>query len=617
MNLFRQNIGAVAALSMLCMCGIATADDHAIGKVAFEKACSGCHGVTPIPRALPREQLAKLPPERIVKAQTSGLMMLQAAALTELEKRAVAIYLSEIPWGSVPDDKTPEALAMCPTVTPMPADALTRPHWSGWGLDFDNTHFQPGAQAGLTAADLNQLELKWTFGIPGATTVASQPAVAGGRLFLGGQNASIYALDARSGCAYWKFETAGDVRGAILIDQRDDGSFVLYAGDRKGWYYALEAETGKLLWKDQVDTHPWVMITGSAALHEGVLYVPVASFEELAGGSPTYECCTFRGSVVAYEASSGKRLWQSYVIPETPQKTRLTTTGTQLWGPSGGAVWSQPTIDPAAGVLYVTTGDSYSSPAADTSDAVVAIDLKTGAIRWHMQATADDAFTAACAAPNADKVAKEGCGPDVDFGASAILRRLPDGRRVLLAGQKSGVLHALDPDGQGKVLWQERLSPGGVLGGIEWGFTADERYVYVPISDVWETRSAPGHAGGIYAVSIADGKPLWNTPAAAPDCLETPGCNAGQPAAAVLIPGVVFSGSMDGHMRAYDPASGDVIWDVDSKGKHATVNKVPAAGGSIKGAGVTVVDGWVYFGSGYGLWGLPGNVFLAYGPKGK
>lgn len=617
MRRFRQMAGAGLALAMLGTSSIGVADDRTIGKDAFEKACSGCHGAIPIPRALPREQMARLPPERIFSAQTSGLMVMHAAALSEVEKRAVAIYLSEIPWGSVPDQKTPEALVMCEAKPPMPADALGKPHWSGWGLDLDNTHFQPGDRAGLAAADLANLELKWTFGVAGATTVASQPAVAGGRLFLGGQNGGIYALDARTGCAYWKFEAAGDVRGAILLDRREDGSFVLYAGDRKGWYYAIEAETGKLVWKDQPDKHPWVLITGSAALHAGVLYVPIASFEELAGGSPTYECCTFRGSVVAYEAASGKRLWHTYLISDPAQKTKKTTTGTQLWGPSGVAVWSQPTIDPKAGVLYVTTGDSYSTPAADTSDSVVALDLATGAIRWHVQATADDAFTAACSAPNADKVATEGCGPDVDFGSSAILRTLPDGRRVLLAGQKSGVLHALDPDAKGKVLWRKRLSPGGVLGGIEWGFAADERYAYVPISDVWETRSAPGHAGGIYAIGIADGTPLWNTPAAAPDCLDTPGCNAGQPAAAVLIPGAVFSGSMDGHMRAYDPATGKVIWDVDTKGEHATVNHVSAKGGSIKGAGVTVVDGWVYFGSGYGLWGMPGNVFLAYGPRAR
>ncbi|MGR8920822.1 MAG: outer membrane protein assembly factor BamB family protein [Gammaproteobacteria bacterium] len=595
----------------------ATADDRAIGKEAFEKACIACHGEQPVPRAKSREQFAEMPPEKIFDAQVTGLMALQASALSEIEKRAVAIYLSQVPWGSVKQEKVEEQLAMCTSTPPLTAADFEAPRWVGWGLDADNTHFQPGAHAGLTAADLDDLELKWSFGHAGATTVSTQPAVVGEWIFIGSPNGAVYALDKRRGCAHWKHATAGEVRGAIIVEPRADGRIGLWAVDRKGYVYALDANTGELIWKDRADDHPWAMITASPAVHDGHLYVALASFEELAGGSPSYECCTFRGSVVKYEMQGGTRAWKSYVIPETPQPTKKLTTGVQLYGPSGAAVWSQPTIDAAAGMLYVTTGDSYSSPAAGTSDAVVAMSLETGAIAWHVQMTAGDAFTTACVAPNADPVAKEGCGPDIDFGSSAILRTLPDGRRVLLAGQKSGVMHAIDPDNGGAILWQKRLSPGGVLGGIEWGFAADDEHLYVPISDVWETRAAPGHAGGLYKLRWADGAEVWNTPAAAPDCVDIAGCNAGQPAAATLVPGVVFSPAMDGHLRAYDVDSGKVIWDVDTKGDYDTVNGVPASGGSIKGAGVTVVDGWVYVSSGYGLFGMPGNVFLAYGPGGE
>ncbi|MCP5198831.1 MAG: PQQ-binding-like beta-propeller repeat protein [Gammaproteobacteria bacterium] len=607
-------LGALGAL-LLHLQGVA-ADDRAIGAEAFDRACSGCHGDPPVPRALTRAQLAALPPEKIFQAQLSGLMALQAAALTEIEKKAVAIYLSDTEWGTVKMEKAAEKLAMCTGSSAVTAADFERPKWIGWGLDLDNSRFQPGDQAGLTAADLANLELKWVHGYAGATTVTTQPAVVGDHIFIGSPNGAIYNLDRKTGCAYWKYDTAAEVRAAIVVAPRADGTIGLYAGDRKANFYALDANSGKLLWQDRVEPHPWSMITSSPVLYEGKLYFGTASFEELAGGSKKYECCTFRGSVLAYDAESGKKLWQSYVIPGEPQKTKVTTEGVQLWGPSGAAVWSSPTLDPAHNTLYVTTGDSYSAPAADTSDAIVAMDMTTGAIKWFKQMTADDAFTAACVAPNADPVSKEGCGPDVDFGASAILRTLPNGKRLLLAGQKSGVMHAVDPDADGAIVWQKRLSPGGVLGGIEWGFAADDTHLYVPISDVWETKHAPGAAGGIYALNFADGSELWNTPAAKPDCNDIPGCNAGQPAAATLIPGVVFSGSMDGHMRAYDPASGKVIWDVDTKGEHATVNGVPAHGGSIKGAGVTVVNGWVYFGSGYGLFGMPGNMFMAFGPKG-
>ena len=592
-------------------------DDKAIGKQAFEQACAACHSDPPVPRALPRAQLAKLPPEMIFQAQLSGKMVLNAAALSELEKRAVAIYLSAIPWGSVPDAKTTEKLTQCEKPTAVSAAVLKQAHWSGWGLDADNTHFQSAVNAGLLPRDLGNLEFKWALGFTAGTSVSTQAAVVGGRIYIGGPGGGVYALDAKTGCALWKFDTAGEVRGAIQAFARADGALMLVAADRKSWVYALDANSGKLLWKDQPEDHAWAISTGSAAYHDGKLYVPFASFEELAGGSPLYACCTFRGSVVAYELASGKRLWKTFLIPEPAKKTVKSSTGVQLWGPSGVAVWSQPTVDAKAGALYVTTGDSYSSPAADTSDSIVALDLNSGAIRWHKQMTADDAFTAACVAHNADPVTKKGCGPDIDFGSSAILRTLPNGKRVLLAGQKSGVMHAIDPDNKGAVVWQKRLSPGGVLGGIEWGYAADETHVYVPISDVWEARSAPGAAGGIYALNIADGSTLWQTPAAIPACLAIPGCNAGQPQAAAMIPGAVFSGSMDGHMRAYDPATGKVIWDVDTLRDFPTVNNVKAKGGSIKGAGVVVVDGWVYFGSGYGLWGMPGNVYLAYGPKAR
>ena len=605
----------IALLLALGMNAAHAEDGKALGNEKFGEVCAGCHGEVPVPRAMKRSDMAQYPPEKIFKALTSGLMLTQAAALSEVEKRAIAQAVSNTPWGTVKEVVVEEKLSMCAAPQPLPADALAKPHWSGWGIDLDNTHRQTAANAGLTAADLPNLELKWAFGFAGGTSVSTQPAVAGGRIFLGSHEGGIYALDAKSGCAYWKFPTPAAVRGAILIEKDASGRFVLYAGDRSAHYYALDANSGKLLWQYKVDDHAYALVTGSAALHEGVLYVPVASFEELAGGSSSYECCKFRGSVVALEAASGKLRWKSYLIPQEPKPTFKNAKGVQQYAPSGAAVWSQPTVDPKAGVLYVTTGDSYSAPAADTSDAVAALDLKTGAIRWHVQTTKDDAFSIACVAPNGDKVTKEKCGPDVDYGSSAILRTLPDGSRVLLAGQKSGMFHAFDPDKQGARVWEKRLSPGGVLGGIEWGFAADDSTVYVPISDVWENKMSPGHAGGVYALRIADGKDVWSVPAQKPDCLDRPGCNAGQPAAAALIPGVLFSSSMDGHLRAYDPANGKILWDVDTKRDYQTVNGVPAHGGSIKGAGVTVADGWVYAGSGYGLWGMPGNVFLAFGPK--
>jgi polyvinyl alcohol dehydrogenase (cytochrome) len=281
-------------------------------------------------------------------------------------------------------------------------------------------------------------------------------------------------------------------------------------------------------------------------------------------------------------------------------------------------VWSAPTIDEKRGLLYITTGDGYSPPAAATSDAVMALDLATGAVRWAKQTTPGDAFTLACVTPSADPISREKCGPDIDYGASAVLRKGADGRSLLLAGQKSGVMYALDPDKNGELVWEKRLSPGGLIGGIEWGFTADEQVAYVPISDMWENSGTPQKAGGLNAVRIATGEVLWKVTPPALDCLDKAGCNAGQPQAATLIPGIVFVGSLDGYMRAYDTKTGEILWKYDTKRNYDTVNKIPGNGGSLNGAGVTVVDGWLYFTSGYGFNGMPGNVLLAFGPpKGK
>ena len=337
-------VAAVAALGV----GIAVAaDDSNIGRDAFERTCAACHNEeNPAPRVLTPTQLAKLPPEQIFRTQFEGVMALYSATLNELEQRAVGQYLSEIPWGTIPDPEESEKLAACKASQALAADTLSKPHWIGWGLDLDNSHFQPAERAGLTAADLANLELKWAYGLPGATSVSTQAAVLGDRIFFGNlQGYGIYSLDAKKGCVHWKFTAKGGARSGFAVGQREDGRFTLYIGDTKAWLYALDADSGEVIWKDQADTHRDARLTATPVLYKGVLYVPVASFEELSGGQPKYECCIFRGSVIAYEAATGKRLWKSYTIVQEPQKTTVSDIGTQQWGPSGAAVWSEPVID--------------------------------------------------------------------------------------------------------------------------------------------------------------------------------------------------------------------------------------------------------------------------------
>ncbi len=377
------------------------------------------------------------------------------------------------------------------------------------------------------------------------------------------------------------------------------------------------------------------MITGAPLLADGVLYVPVTSFEELTGADPHYPCCSFRGSIVALDAATGKRLWKAYTIPSEPRPVRRNEFGVQLWGPSGAGIWSSSMIDPRQRMIYVTTGDSYSDPPAETSDAFLAFHMDTGRLAWSRQMTAGDAYTIAC---NRAAAGTSNCpqanGPDLDFGSSPILVELANGHRLLVAGQKSGVVHAIDPDRAGEVVWQKRVGQGGKMGGVQWGAAADQQNVYVAVSDVRyrlvgkDTPAAqpslfglsflldPKSGGGIYALKLETGEVVWHTPH--PGCADRPGCSPAQSAAVTAIPGIAFSGGFDGHLRAYATATGKIIWDVDTKGDYRTVNGVAAQGGSIDGPGAVVADGMVYVNSGSAFVGtIPGNVLLAFSPDGR
>lgn len=578
----------------------------------FTEICVACHSESPVPRAKARSSMAKLPPERILKALSSGVMAFFALHLTADERGALAEHISSVPWSGEDGSVNQENIVSCSKDAPITPNALQQPHWSGWGADLSNTRFQVAQHARLTEVDLKRLELKWVFGFAGSSTIGSQPAVVGGRVFIGSPEHRLYALDSKTGCAHWRFDTEGGVRGAPVVVTDTNGPTV-FATDRAGWIFALDANSGALRWKRRVDDHPATMGTASPVFHDGRVYVTAASFEESSASARNYPCCTFRGSVTALDAKSGDVIWKTYVIPELPVPTGKSPYGVDKLGPSGAGIWNPATIDEERQQLYVTTGDAYSRPASKNSDAVVALRLDTGAIAWSWQATADDAYTNACVDPDTHPEILDECGPDVDFGASAILRTLNDGSGILLAGQKSGMLHALDPD-NGALLWQKRISPGGILGGIEWGMAADDKNIYVPISDVWENMSEQGAAGGVVALDFNTGKIVWEQPALEPDCKGTNGCVAGQPQAATVTPGILFSGSMDAHLRAYRTSDGEVVWDYDTNRAYETVNGVEGHGGSLNGGGAVIVDGMVYVTSGYGVFGIDGNVLLAFGP---
>ena len=577
------------------------------GAALFEERCAQCHTPPGVDRAPTLEALRGRGPDAIVNALTDGLMQVEGADLTGPERLAVAVFIA----GTDRGDTTDTTLGACESA-PALGDPLAAPYWTGWGAGPRNLRFQPAEHARLTAGQVPDLTLRWAVGFADTTSMWAQPTVAGGHLFIGGQDGTVSAFDAATGCRHWAYEASAGVRTALSLGARsDDRGHALFFGDVDANVYAIDAATGDELWTREVEIHPGARITGAPVLHDGRLYVTVSSLEEALASNPGYPCCTFRGSVVALDAATGDEIWKRYVIPETPGPDGTTADGDQRFGPAGAAIWSAPTVDAGRGVLYVATGNAYTQPAAETSDSIMAIELTTGAIRWWNQLTPGDAFII-CRGNNPN--CPEDAGPDHDFGASPALVTMSNGRDLLVVGQKSGMTYGLDPESDGGVVWRYRAGPGSALGGIEWGFAVDDEKAYFANSGL--ITSEPG---GLSAVRLRTGELVWYAEPPPPLCAGEGrsggfGCNAALAAAITAIPGVIFSGSNDGGLRAHSADTGAVIWTFDTNREFETVNGVPASGGSMNASGPVVVDGMVYVSVGYQFIGSrPGNVLLAFG----
>ncbi len=611
---------AFTALATLALC--VQAGDKPAGQAVYLKHCAACHD-DGVARAPTPETLSKMEPVAVVRALETGVMrMVGNFTLSGAERVAVAEFVTGKTYAADLQHKT---VNQCGASPPWPngPDVLAKPHWNSWGANPQNTRFQPAAMAGIDRAGVAKLELQWAFAFPGETLAEAHSSVVDGRLFVGSRSGEVYALDAKTGCTYWTFHANAAVKGPMLVGSVPGSAApYLFFGDLSGRAYAVDGASGQQVWVRVADEHPTARLTGGFQLVDGTLYVPVSSLEEGAAADPNYKCCTFRGSLMALDAATGAVRWKKYVIDQAATLEHKTADGRITVGPSGGAVWSAPTIDAKLGRLYVATGDNYSQPATLTSDALLGLSMQDGAQAWAYQGLPGDAWNAACSLPNKANCPEE-AGPDHDMGSSAILIEMADGKRALLAGQKTGVMHALDPDDNGKVLWKTRVAKGGILGGIEWGSASDGKAVYVAVSDArWEKGEFfgakvtidPTKGGGLFALNVNDGKVIWQAPPVS--CVGRERCSPAQTAAVTVIPGVVFSGSMSGVMRAFDSDTGKVIWEYDTVRDYQAVNGALARGGAIDQSGVVVVDGWVYMNSGYANWGaLPGNVLLAFKAK--
>ena len=573
----------------------------------YTARCAACHEMPSADVVRPppaRSEIEQMTPNAVYNAMAQGLMRMQATGLSNAQMQLVAEFLTGKPVEHVALEMT---INLCANNPPMRDPALS-PGWSGWGGDHHNA--RAALAAGIDASNVARLRLKWVFGLPGEDQPRAQPAVADGRLFVGNKAGALYSLDAKSGCTYWSYLPRNGVRSAISVGPITlaDGSngFAVYFVDLRANVYAVNAQTGAELWTTRVETHPGVRGTGSVTFHDGYLYVPAAGVvEETSSSGADYGCCTFRGSITKVDADTGEVVWKTYMMDEA-QPRGVNEQGVQQYGPSGAGIWSAPTIDAERGLLYTATGNAYGDPAPETSDAVLALDLASGAIIWVNQLTPGDAFISGCNNGTGANC-PEALGPDFDFSASPILTTNLSGKQLLVIPQKSGVAYALDPDNEGAVVWEYRINAGSASGGF-WGMAVADGKAYVGASGY----SLPD-SGGIHAIDLETGAGAWYTPPQDLLCQAGFGCRGTQSAAVTAVPGAVFSGAADGGMRAYSAEDGDVLWTFDSNPQFDTINGVPAAGGSFDGPGPVVVDGMVYVLSGNCcIVGRPGNALFAF-----
>ena len=618
---------ALLILLVACQQATETADPVAAidapaphpGESVYLDNCASCHDKA-VYKTPSRLFISMMGARNVLSAMNGGLMAEQAAALDDVNRKAIAEFLT----GQNPDDVPPDVNPpLCDSQHAF--DAGKPPVSLGWGVDHANSRLQPADSAGISKEQVAALEVKWSFAYPNAIKARSQPVVGGGAVYFGGPDGTVRALDAKTGCLRWSYRATAEVRTAPVISSwsaaDDDPQPTLYFADLLARVYALNARTGELRWMTKVDDHPDATVTGAVALAGDRLYVPVSSLEVVSAGNPQYECCTFRGSVVAVDVATGDMTWKSHTIEKEPAASGVTVAGTRTLGPSGAPVWNSPTIDLLRNRLYVGTGENYSTPADGNSDAVIAFDLDSGEKLWVSQQTVNDAWNIACLIEGVEDHSNcpEENGPDYDFGASVILVSLED-RDVIIGGQKSGNVMGIDP-GTGATLWSSKLGRGGVQGGIHFGMASDGRRVYVPINDMYYVVDDLLYAAddqprpGLYAVNAENGETDWFVPAPGA-CGDLQNCDPGISQAIAAIPGAVVAGYLDGHLRIHAADTGELLWDLDSVQDFETVSGEVARGGSFSGGGAAIADGMIYINSGYGMYNhMPGNVLLAIGVK--
>ena len=642
-------IGAIAAslgMTMLSACveqGASEApaaaavedvkDAAGIGLATYNQNCAACHENSTATGAPDRATLARMSAGQIVNAMMTGKMIAQAATLSSEQVSLVAEYLSDVK--DVNDDWI--NASMCPDDRRTPA-LTAQPAVSTFGFDLHNTRTLTTAQAGLQDGDFDKMELAWAVAFPQTVSMRSQAAVVGNTLFLpaGEYKNRLFAFDvsdAAKPCIQWIYEGDKALRSSASYGVRADGRQVVLVGDVSAQVHMIDAKTGSEIWASSIGLFAGSIATATPVLVGDKVIAPVSQYEIMMAGYDAHLCCKTHGGVVALDAMTGKRVWEAHTM-EDAKPVRDRGDGQMIWGPSGAPIWNSPSIDLKRGQFYVGTGEATSPPAHPNTDALMAISLADGKINWSHQATANDIYIGGCSPTGAPRAGSTrlNCVPqietvyrDVDFGASTIIAKTASGRDMVLGGQKSGTVWAMDPD-TGKVIWRTDLGNGGPGGGVHWGIAADDTHVYAPISlpgpDLPGQKVPASIKHGIYAVNLESGKIDWAFHTQ-PGCSEearkfVPRCDTafGLSGAPTVVGNRVVVGGLNGMLYVLDKTTGKLVWSYDTARSYTGIGGIAGNGAAIDNASIVAVNGLLIVNSGYGVFGVgPGNVMLAFKPS--
>jgi polyvinyl alcohol dehydrogenase (cytochrome) len=608
-------LGALAPAALAQTPASAPADHP--GKAVYDRSCASCHDNPGTTRAATLAAIQAMSPGQIRSSLTEGKMQPMAASLSsdEITQLVGWLTINQKPVEANWSDKL-----LC-AADKRTVD-LTKPvAVNGFSVDRNQTRSLTAAQAGLKASQMKNLDVAWAIGYPGSSN-GTGVSIVGDTMFAA-LSGRLMALDTASGCAKWSI--AANSRNTPTIGEIDGRKVVALSVGQD--VLVVDATTGEQVWRASAKaTDNNGSIRGGVAFDKDKIIVPISASGVATGGNAKFECCIGHGAVVALSAKDGSKLWEYHTMPTADYNGKVSSTGVKQRGPSGAPIWSVPLVDEKRNRIIVTTGENTSFPGTDTSDAVIALDADTGKEVWKFQAMSADVWNMACGAdkqssgPNCpwNIEGDPGVGRDFDFGAGAILAKGAGGKDVILAGQKSGDVWALDA-ATGKKLWNIRFGKGSALGGVHWGFSTDGSRVFAAINDPIPGDGAP-HPG-VYAVDIKTGKQVWGYDAK-PDCAGDRGkavasCEqkAGFSAAPVTVDGAVIAATLDGKVFVFDGKTGEVLKTIDTIGQHATINGVDAKGGSIDAHGLSAGAGMVFVNAGYGAFGqTPGNVLIALKP---